>query len=161
MLILCLQAQKLWSSIMTTCLQRPLDIDCCGRGIFHETKLYIRCASEHQASVEAANHCSSCRGCVHLGESICNISCWKEDSEEFFCTVNNGHFASFNMSLVYLGSCLGVRRAMALIGKAMGKSGPVETGLTGLAAIVSQALSKARGLGACSPREFLTFRDCF
>ena len=52
---------------------KAADIDCCGRGIFHETKLYIRCASEHQASVEAANHCSSCRGCVHLAESICNI----------------------------------------------------------------------------------------
>ena len=74
MLILCFQVQKLRSSNMTTCLQRPLDIDCCGRGIFHETKLYIRCASEHhEASVEAANHCSSCRGCVHLAESICNI----------------------------------------------------------------------------------------
>ena len=62
-------------------------------------------------------------------------NCWKEDSEEFFRTVNNGHFASFNKSLVYLGSCLGVRRAMALIGKAMGKSGLVETGLTGPAAM--------------------------
>ena len=74
MLILCFQVQKLRSSNMTTCLQRRLDIDCCGRGIFHETKLCTRCASEHhEASVEAANHCSSCRGCVHLAESICNI----------------------------------------------------------------------------------------
>ena len=33
---------------------------------------------------------------------------------------------------MYLGSCLGIRQAMALIGKAMGKSGPVDTRLTGV-----------------------------
>ena len=41
-------------------------------------------------------------------------SFWKEDPEQFFVLVCS-HFASFNMSPVCLGPCVGIRRANALI----------------------------------------------
>ena len=66
-------------------------------------------------------------------------SCWKEDSEKLFHSVRS-LVTSFNISHVWLGTCVGIRQATVLIGntkQAMSeeKSGLVETGLTGPAAM--------------------------
>ena len=66
----------------------------------------------------------------------------KEDSEEFFHTVWS-HLASLNTyHLCSWGPCVGIRRAMALIGDAKQDMSDrkVETRLTGLAAMAQYAV---------------------
>ena len=67
-------------------------------------------------------------------------SCWKEDLRNSSVALLAGILQVSKWCLCALGRCVGVRRAIALIGNARqatsrGKSGPVETGLTGPAAM--------------------------
>jgi len=59
-------------------------------------------------------------------------SCWKKDSRNSSVALIAAISQGSTWYLCASGSCLGVHWAMALIGKPrVGKSGPIETGLTG------------------------------